>query len=141
MNLRLLTCLPFSAGWIGLILAGPVLAETTGNDPSPFRRGDQMGTPASCDSLDYWVHQSPISNDRVTMTVEGRVMTTGTEGNRRLYTICPAAEVQVTCVITGPVPTATGIAVVAGGFSRVHARHIRLDPCQIYPVPDRAPPG
>ena len=114
--------------------AAPAAAETTGNDPSPYRRGEAFGTPATCDSLDYWIDNAPLTNDRVTMTVEGPITASQWDGTLAYLVMCDHSGVQVMCVTYEEERASPNPVIFAGGFRRVGKEQIMLDPCLVYPV-------
>ncbi|MCB4769940.1 hypothetical protein LGR54_15075 [Ancylobacter sp. Lp-2] len=122
----LLTAMFFAAA------ALPLSAEGGCCDPaSPFRPGEAYPeTLATCETLPHWADRAPATDDRITLGLKGKLTGVHSDGVMAYLLMCEPAAVQVMCVTYGTNGLAPGDSVVfGGGYSRVDAHHVMLDPC------------
>ncbi|TCK30596.1 hypothetical protein EV667_0688 [Ancylobacter aquaticus] len=101
-------------------------------DPAgPFRPGEAYPeTLATCDTLGHWADRAPKTDDRITLGIEGAITGVHSDGVMAYLLMCAPAQVQVMCVTYSANDLKRGdVMVFGGGYSRVDAHHVVLDPC------------
>ncbi len=126
-------------GMAGMALAVGTWAVAAAGEPvyeeeGPFRPGEGFGRPASCASLPGWIERAPETEARVTMVIDGEIVESHWDGALAYLIMCAPEEVQVMCVTYYPKEAGSGTVRFAGGYNRVGARQVILDPCLVYPA-------
>ncbi len=105
-------------------------------DPEgPFRMGEGYAErPATCETIKHWIDHAPATDDRITLTITGRLAAVQWDGTLAYLVMCEEKDVQVMCVTYSKEGRHVGDTVLfAGGYARYGARRIMLDPCLTAP--------
>ncbi|RCW27555.1 hypothetical protein DFR48_10238 [Ciceribacter lividus] len=107
------------------------LAESLIDPEGPFRMGEGYADrPATCETVKRWIVHAPATDDRITLTITGRLAAVQWDGTLAYLVMCEEKDVQVMCVTYGKEGRHVGDTVLfAGGYARYGARRIMLDPC------------
>ena len=85
---------------------------------------------ATCETIKYWINHAPEIEARVSLAIEGKLVTAEWDGALAYLVVCDEADVQVLCVTYSKDGRNVGDTVLfGGGYSRVGERKIMLDPC------------
>ncbi|MGD9801859.1 MAG: hypothetical protein AB7E81_07095 [Hyphomicrobiaceae bacterium] len=125
---------------VALTMASPLLlphtlvvAHAAGCcDPaSPFREGEGLAdTPATCSDIAKWAQLAPKTNDRITMSIRGKLSKVETSSALVYLTMCEPGQLQVFCVTYETNGMRAGDTVLfAGGYERSATGQVVLDPC------------
>lgn len=125
---------PASAIAAILILFGSssaLRAEAVIDPEGPFRMGEGYADrPATCETIRHWIDHAPATDDRITLTIAGRLAAVEWDGTLAYLVMCEEKDVQVMCVTYSKEGRHVGDTVLfAGGYARYGARQIMLDPC------------
>ena len=107
-------------------------AEEECCDPAgPFGLGEAYPeTLATCETLRHWADRAPKTDDRITLGIKGKLTGVHFDGVMAYLLMCEPADIQVMCVTYGTNGRVRGdVVVFGGGYSRVDAHHVMLDPC------------
>lgn len=115
-----------------LLAAAPTLRASDCCDPaSPFREGEGYAdTPATCENLRHWAERAPTTNDRVSMTVQGKLSGVHSNGMLAYIEMCDPKGLRVVCVTYETNGMQAGdVVTFGGGFARSNKEWVILDPC------------
>ncbi|MDI6839158.1 MAG: hypothetical protein QMD99_26055 [Rhizobiaceae bacterium] len=128
------------AGLVAAILVLTGTASALRGEPvidpeGPFRMGEGYAErPATCETIKRWIDQAPATDDRITLTITGRLAAVQWDGTLAYLVMCEEKNVQVMCVTYSKEGRNVGDTVLfAGGYARYGARRIMLDPCLAAP--------
>ncbi|MCC2609097.1 hypothetical protein [Neorhizobium petrolearium] len=110
-------------------------AETVIDPDGPFRMGEGYADrPATCETVKHWIDHAPPTDDRITLTISGRLVAVDWDGTLAYLVMCDEKDVQVMCITYSKEGRNIGDPVLfAGGYARFGARRIMLDPCLASP--------
>lgn len=111
------------------------VAESLIDPEGPFRMGEGYADrPATCETVKRWIDHAPATDDRITLTITGRLAVVEWDGTLADLVMCEEKDVQVMCVTYSKEGRHVGDTVLfAGGYARYGARRIMLDPCLASP--------
>ncbi|GLK72141.1 hypothetical protein GCM10017643_22570 [Ancylobacter dichloromethanicus] len=128
MAARFLLALPA----VLLAISPAPAAEPDCCDPAgPFRPGEAYAeTLATCETLPHWADRAPNTGNRITLGIEGTLTGVHTDGVMAYLLMCEPAQVQVMCITYSANDLKPGdVVVFGGGYGRLDAHHVALDPC------------
>lgn len=117
------------------IFPSPLPAEEFIDPEGPFRMGeDYADQPATCETVKHWINHAPQTDDRITLTMTGKLVAVEWDGTLAYLVMCEEEGVQVMCVTYSKEGRDIGQTVLAaGGYIRAGERRIMLDPCLASP--------
>ncbi|BCB20125.1 hypothetical protein [Bosea sp. ANAM02] len=118
----------------GQASAQTLLPDSFFADRPAFSQPEQLGRPASCESIAAQLPDSIPADTRVDMAIAGTVSLVRTDGALWYVAVCAEPGVRVLCVTYGAGDLKPGDkAVLRGGYNRQDKRHVLLDPCLASP--------
>jgi hypothetical protein len=116
-------------GW-----ATDIRAEPYFDPEGPFVQGEGFPTiPATCETIDDWIDRAPDYDGRISMSITGTLEESHWDGALAYLVMCAPEAVQVMCVTYYPFEgDPDEPLLLAGGYMRVGAKQIMLDPCLAY---------
>jgi hypothetical protein len=114
-----------------LSFAGPLHASGCCDPASPFREGEGWAeTAATCENLRHWAERAPTTNDRVSMSVTGKLSGVHSNGILAYLEMCDPKGLRVVCVTYETNGMQAGdVVTFGGGFARRNTEWVILDPC------------
>jgi hypothetical protein len=112
-------------------VAAPLRASDCCDPASPFREGEGYADmPATCENLRHWAEKAPTTNDRVSMSVQGKLSGVHSNGVLAYLEMCDPKGLRVVCVTYQTNGMQAGdVVTFGGGFARRNKEWVILDPC------------
>ena len=112
-------------------VAFPLLASDCCDPASPFREGEGWAdTAATCENLGYWAERAPTTNDRVSMSVKGKLSGVHWNGVLAYLEMCDSRGLRVVCVTYETNGMLAGdVVAFGGGLASRNKEWVVLDPC------------
>jgi hypothetical protein len=118
---------------MGMLISAavPLHASDCCDPASPFREGEGYAeTPATCANLGHWAERAPTTNDRVSMSVQGKLSGVHSNGILAYLEMCDPKGLRVVCVTYETNGMQAGeVVTFGGGFARRNKEWVILDPC------------
>ena len=128
-------------GMTGLVIVASLACCTAAaaqepvfDEDGPFRRGEDIGPPASCDTMADWIDRAPDYDGRISMAIDGVITESHWDGALAYVIMCDPDQVQVMCVTYYPQEVTGDVVRFAGGYNRHAERQVVLDPCLVFPA-------
>jgi hypothetical protein len=114
-----------------LCIASPLNATGCCDPKSPFREGEGWAeTAATCQNIAYWAKRAPITNARVSMSIQGRLSAVEWNGTLAYLEMCQPSGLRVVCVSYATNDMKSGdIVKFGGGLASQSDEWVVLDPC------------
>lgn len=125
------------------LLSSSIAAEVIPHfdEEGPFREGEGVGNPATCETIAEWIDRVPDYNGRISMTITGEIVESHWTGELAYLIMCEPESIQVMCVTYYPEEVDGETIIFAGGYQRHGEKQIVLDPCLTSPAESPDAPG